>query len=213
MAKKSGSSKKTKPKTKNTRVDRSPGAPQKAAWLEVINRCRPYNEEGTAAIIPNLKGNQDVATVAMIKVRDAFASMRDGLSKPESSYDFEFLAHFVGVSIIRTFEIAGAGDTRWMPTLKLAEKALTRCRERRQTWGKWELEPQAVQELEHALEIYETILNSSSPAQMEAARQMRMTILRRQLNQIRKMALQQSDDPSTAVPSPKTSAPQHAQAA
>jgi hypothetical protein len=194
MTKKSGKSGKSAKARKQGQgkkiwIDLNTGEAPKNSWLAAINRCRPYNAQDSAEI-PLLKSNSDVATVAMIKVNDAFHNLKNGETPTDNVYNFELLSHFIGVAIIRTHEIAGPDDTHWLPTLKLAEKALARCSDRHQRWGKWELEPIAQQEIQAALPIYETILTHSSPAQMESAKASRMKILQNQLNQLRKTAMQ-----------------------
>lgn len=139
-----------------------------------VMRCsRPFNADD---------GTDDNATDAAKTVIDAFERIKNGTSDIESTDDFDYLAHAVGVAQVRAIEIAGTDPERnyILPILTDAKNALERCRARYIKWDKWELDKPAVEQVDYALEAYTTILMSSSPRQMADAVETRLAILKQQ---------------------------------
>lgn len=153
------------------------GQINKPSWLDVIQRCKPYDDEP----IPGswLPGTQDVAERSIKLVRDAFDSLKTG-SPPDTERDFDLISHALGVSIIRAGQIAGEviEDNLMLPPLIDANKAMRAVLARRRKWGKWELLAAEAETLDYALEIYEVIVRASSPAQMSEAVDLRREALK-----------------------------------
>lgn len=136
-----------------------------AEWLNTIARSRPYTDE--TPIGGWLPGTQTAATGAMLHVRSAFDSLQSGTGTED---DFDRLVIAMGVACIRATEIAGdAASNPLSPILIAGNEALRRCLNRRRKWGKWQLDAPSIAEINEAVDVYETILQASSPAQMTAA--------------------------------------------
>lgn len=136
-----------------------------------VMRCsRPFNaDDGTDAN----------ATGSINTVSAAFVRLTDGTS--DSTDDFDYLAHAVGVSQVRAIAIAGDDAERnpLLPILDDASKALARVRARYLKWGKWQVDGPGVDQIKQGLEVYESILMASSPRQMADAVEARLGILMR----------------------------------
>ena len=148
-----------------------------AAWLAVVQRCQPYTAE------PVLGGlaqpTQSAATRAMIIMRDAFLVIKTGQAKPHDSREFDLLAHAMGITYLRACDIAGTDefDNPMLPIWRAGNEALRRCSDRYNKIGRWGFDGPALDEVDAALELYETILQSSSPAQMDEASLRRLEML------------------------------------
>lgn len=145
-----------------------------AAWLNTLQRCTGYSTES----LPGswLPGTQDAADNAVKRVQDAFSSMRSDQTPPDNEEHFDLLAHALGVSCIRAGQIAGTvpQDNLMLPPLIAGNVALRAVFNRRRKWGKWELLAGDIEAIDYALEIYQTIVLASSPAQMSEAVDLRM---------------------------------------
>lgn len=136
-------------------------------WLDALTRCRPYTDEP----IPGswlATGTQEAASNAMATVRESFIRLQDGLTPPTDEDDFNRLAHALGVASIRAWQIAGedpATNEMLLP-LNSGNAALKRVRARFLTWNKWELLAADTAAIDWAVEIYEAVVQASSPAQM-----------------------------------------------
>jgi hypothetical protein len=135
------------------------------AFASVIQRCRPYTGEEIPCL--KIEATDTAAFKAMAIVRKSFEMIRNGNSAPDADRDFATLAHAMGVTEIRSIDIAGQVDNPMLPVCKAGNDALERCRVRRIRFGKWEFDKPAIQELSNAIELYETVVQASSPAQME----------------------------------------------
>ena len=153
------------------------GAYNGATFLNIIQRCRPYMDE--PIIGSNLDGTQDACEKAMIWVRDAFVNIKTGKAEPHDSREFDLLAHAMGITRLRACDIAGQDEFEnpLLPIWRAGNEALRRCSERYNKLGRWGFDGPALDELDAAIELYETILQSSSPAQMEEATVRRLEIL------------------------------------
>lgn len=143
----------------------SPGA-----CMQAIIKSTPFHESGDGA-----------ASMALLKTREAFRKICAGDEPPESNISFDVLAHVCGVSRIRALEIGGIHNNPMLEIFDAAEAAINRCRHHRDSQGVWGFDDQAICQVEHALEVYETIVLSSSPNQMIKASNLRESILRKQL--------------------------------
>ena len=148
-----------------------------AAWLATLQRCQPYSAE------PVLGGlalpTQSAADKAMIIMRDAFVTIKTGKADPHDSREFDLLALALGITYLRACDIAGTDsfDNPMLPIWSAGNEALRRCRDRYNKLHRWGFDGPALDELDAALELYETILQSSSPAQMDDASVRRLEIL------------------------------------
>lgn len=149
-----------------------------AEYLNVIQRCRPYTNEP----IPGswLEGTQSAATKAMLRVRESYVAFKDGKATGE---DFDVIAHALGVAWIRAIDIAGvdAFTNTMLPIITTANEAMERSRTRFKKFGKWGFDGPAIDAVDYGIEVYETIISSSSPAQMTQAADRRNDIVEQKL--------------------------------
>lgn len=148
-----------------------------AEYLNAIQRCRPYTAETIHGSW--IEGTQSAADKAMILVRSAYVAIKNGQSPAGEYRDFDLLAHALGVSTLRAIDIAGPDDfdNPMLRILRDATHAMERCRERRLRIGAWGFDGPALDQVDAGIEIYETILQASSPAQMEEVTVRRVEIL------------------------------------
>jgi len=145
-----------------------------SAWLDSIQRSAPYSDE---PIIGSwLPGTQSAATNSMNRVRDAFGRMQLGWTAPADTMDYDLMTHAMGISCIRAGQIAGedSDNNPMLPPLIAANLALRHVLNRRRKWGKWEILPVEAESIDWAIEIYEVIVQASSPMQLTAAVDLRM---------------------------------------
>ena len=149
-----------------------------AEWMNQIQRRRTYSDEP----IPGswVEGTQSAATKAMLLVRQAFESIKAGHASHDGR-DFDILCHALGVAWLRAIEIAGADDfdNPMLPIIQAANTAMERARARFLKLGKWGFDGPALDEVDAGVELYETILQASSPAQMTTVSEQRNAILER----------------------------------
>lgn len=150
-----------------------------AEWLNQIQRCRTYSDE---PIIGSwVDGTQSAATNAMLLVRQAFDAIKHGIATQDGR-DFDILCHALGVAWLRAIEIAGDDDfdNSMLPIIRIANAAMERARSRFHKLGRWGFDGPALDEVDAGVELYETILQASSPAQMSAVAKQRQAILEAQ---------------------------------
>lgn len=137
-----------------------------AEAFNAIQRCRSYSDEPVFGM--QVEGTQSAATGAMLKVRQAYGAMLDGSGTED---DYDKLAHALGVSMLRAIEISGEDDFQnpMLPILKTATDGMRRANARYARLGRWGFDGPAIDEVLAGVELYETILQASSPAQMTAA--------------------------------------------
>lgn len=152
-----------------------------AAWLNVLQRSTGYSAESPIGSWL-ATGTQDSADRALQRVKAAFKTFKDGGVWAGDEDNFDLIAHALGVSCIRAGQIAGTNpaDNIMMPPLIAGNVAMRKVMTRRKRFGKWEMLPAEVEAVDWALEIYETILLASSPAQMTLAADMRMQAIKGQ---------------------------------
>jgi hypothetical protein len=156
-----------------------PVAYNAAEWLNAIGRCRPFDSE---PIIGSwLPGTAQISTGVLVEARMAYQQIKDGLIDSEYTDAFDMLAHVLGVSKIRAIEIAGedAEVNYILPPLYAAEQAMHRVRERWESTQRWGFDGPGITEMADALDIYEAIMERSSPQQMANATQARIEILKK----------------------------------
>lgn len=146
-----------------------------AEFLNVLQRCRPYTDEP----LPGswLEGTQDAADNARNRVNAALGTLARGAWAPDDDEAFDLLAHAVGVAVIRCIEIGGEQDNAALIHAHKGTEALRSIKDRRVRTGKWGATRPEQIGLGESLEVYEAILQASSPAQMVGATDKRMKIL------------------------------------
>jgi hypothetical protein len=148
--------------------------------FNAIQRCRQY----TAEPLPGMEvvaGTQTAADKAMLLVREAYLAMKN-TACIDPAHDFDVLAHAIGVAWIRAVQIAGKDEftNTMLPILKAANDALGRSKERFHRIGRMGFDGPAIDQVEAGIEVYEAILQASSPAQMTAATEERNAVLKTQ---------------------------------
>ena len=145
-------------------------APAKSLWLAKIKDNKPYSDEsfyGEEATISKAKQ-------AMRLVQGAFKRIDDRVSPPESREDFDLLHHAVTVAQIRTYDIGGQGSQEAMSRLNAAIGALDRLAMQWKTQGTWQVSGSDAMILYDAIQVYQEILFSSTPYEMEYAQTVRL---------------------------------------
>ena len=152
-----------------------------AAWAEAIQRSRPYSDE-VVVQLPGAEATQGTADRAQILVREAYNHIKAGVADPLDSLERDRLAHAIGVSKLRAIEIAGEDPftNHMLPIIHAAEQAVLRMDARYFKLKRWGFDGPALEAMAAMVDLYETIIQASSPAQMAAAADARMAILKAQ---------------------------------
>jgi hypothetical protein len=150
---------------------------QGAAWLNTIQACRNFSDE--APEWSGLAGNMTMATDALIVVRAAVDDMLNHRVDPESRETFNLISHAIDVAHIRFMQIQPDEDNPAHAPLLAAKAALHSIAERRRRTGKWGLAGPDRAVLAEGIDLYETVLLSSSPEQMHKAAMFRLDALKR----------------------------------
>jgi hypothetical protein len=140
-----------------------------AEAFNAIQRCRQFTKEPLPGM-ESVAGTQTAADKTMLQVREAYMAMKDAACI-DPVHDFDVLAHAIGVSVIRAVQIAGEDEftNTMLPILRAANEALSRSRERFLRIGRMGFDGPAIDQVMAGVELYETIVQASSPAQMTAA--------------------------------------------
>lgn len=149
--------------------------PTNGFFLNVIQRARPYTDEPIPG--SSIEGTQSTADASKLRVAIALQGMVNQALPSDDTEAFDLLAHAIGVSIIRAYQIGG-DRTEALLTLQAGTAALREIRNRRDRIGRWGTTRPEQIALTEAVETYEVILQSSSPAQMAKATELRMESLR-----------------------------------
>lgn len=139
-----------------------------SAWVGTIQRCRPYDD----TVLPgNIAPTMPAARKSMLRVREAFDSIKRRQTPPANTLHFDLLTHAMAVSTIRAIQIAGDApeSNQALQVIIPANAALRRLLNRRRTTGVWGLDGPAIEEIAAAVDAYEVIVTSSTPAEMLAA--------------------------------------------
>ena len=155
-----------------------------AAWLNVMQRSTGYSTESLPG--SSLPGTQSEADKSLRIVKAAFNAFKMGVVEPHSEEPLDLIVYALGVSCIRAGQIAGTvpSDNPMLPPLIAANAVMRKVMTRRKRFGKWEMLPAEIETLDWALEIYETILLASSPAQMAISADMRMQAIKGRTQEI-----------------------------
>lgn len=138
-----------------------------AEWINAIQRCRPYTEE----VVPGTTQGTTISAAigALRDVRGALNSLLDHQVPDDDTVTHDVLAHAIGITVIRSIEIAKSEESPTAPITKAATDALRSVSARWERLGKWGVSGTERQALIDAVDAYETILLASSPAQMHKA--------------------------------------------
>lgn len=149
-----------------------------AEWMNAIQRCRPYTEE----VVPGTTQGTTIgaASCALRDVRGALNSILDHKVPADDVLPHDLLAHAIGITVIRSLQIAGKDENPTVPITKAASQALKSVRARWERLGKWGVNGEERQALIEVVEAYEAILLASSPAQMQKAHEIRLESLKEQ---------------------------------
>jgi len=144
------------------------------AFVTLIQKCRPYTAEPLIGM--NIAPTMTAATKSMTKVREAYISIKTRMTPPDNELDFELLTHALGVATIRACQIAGddVDNNPMLPIVVAGNAALRRLLNRRRATGVWGFDGPAIEEVAEALELYDTIIMASTPAQMMCANDIRL---------------------------------------
>lgn len=112
--------------------------------------------------------NQPDADRIMAEVRLDLYKLENGLVPADDWVHFFSLCDAIGSAQMRAAEIDG-DNTGPMRMLNIAGRALYRCRQRRDSTGRWGLDGPAIHELADGIGVYEAILRESTPEQMRTA--------------------------------------------
>jgi hypothetical protein len=148
---------------------------KKDSWAKVIRISRPFDE--TAGIG---SGNLGLIGESVSKeLHDAIDRILQGTEPADSFKAHDSIAHCLGVAQIRAFDMGGDGADVVLSSLHEAVHALQRCTQRKTTTGKWGFDGPAIEQMKTAAKIYDMILFSSSPLQMERAQMVRLSEIRK----------------------------------
>lgn len=150
------------------------------AWLDKLKHSTGYTDETIAGEEPTTK----IADKVMTEARLSLQCITEGTAGAGDTDCHDMLAHCIGMAQIRILDIGGPLANGVMQELNEAAQALHRTSERWQRTGKWGFDGPAMQSIHHAIDLYETILRSSSPLQMERAQNIRLE----QIKQLQKEA-------------------------
>lgn len=149
-----------------------------AEWINAIQRCRPYTEE----VVPGTTQGTTISAAigALRDVRGALNSLLDHQVLADDVLPHDLLAHAIGITVIRSLQIAGSDENPTTPITKAASDALRSVRARWERMGKWGVNATERQALIDAVDAYEAILLASSPAQMQKAHELRLASLEKE---------------------------------
>jgi hypothetical protein len=144
------------------------------SWAKVIRISRPFDE--TAGI-----GSGDVGLIGESvskELHDAIDRILQGTEPADSFKAHDSIAHCLGIAQIRAFDMGGDAVDDILDSLHDAVYALKRCTQRKADTGKWGFDGPAIEQMKTAAKIYDMILFSSSPLQMEHAQMVRLNEIR-----------------------------------
>lgn len=144
---------------------------QGAAWFNTIQRCRQYSDEPPPGV--PAAGNIALAISAQAQVRRALNRLLDHQVASDDVEPHDLLSHAIGITVIRSLQIARTADNPTLPITRAATEALLSVRARWERLGKWGVNATERQALIDAVDAYEAILLASSPAQMDKAARIR----------------------------------------
>ncbi len=147
------------------------------AWLERLTYNRPYTDEPLLGAQPTTL----ISEAAITRASMALWKIKNRLVDDHDTDVHDHIAHFIGVTQIRIFDIGGPVAGEIIEELNKAARAILRARERHERTGKWGLDGPAIGELDYALAIYTEVMRNSSPQQMEDAQGKRLDAVKKEL--------------------------------
>ena len=133
-----------------SRAKRSPGRYQTdpSSLYRLMNKIQPFTTDELLRL--------------NMPVRMAYECIRSGTGADD---DFHTLAAAINTALVRSETI----DEFCVQTCQLAQDALMRCIERHHRLGVWGFDALALQHIPAAIELHESILELSTPVQMQDA--------------------------------------------
>lgn len=101
-------------------------------------------------------------TSLALPVRLAFESVKSGQAVRD---DFDILAAMANICMVRSEDV----DSLCVVTAQRGQEALMRCLRRHEATGRWGFDGLAMQEVEIVIDLYEQLLELSTPQQMKEA--------------------------------------------
>lgn len=149
------------------KLARTGGAFNGAACANAITMCRPYGDDVPLVIPGLIEGTQNTGDTSLGSVQRAYAHLLTGQGTTD---DFDLLAWAFGTGCARAGQIGpvAVDQNELLPPLVAGNVALARVLQRWRRFGKWQLLSADTLAIDHAVEVYGTILMASSPAQMQA---------------------------------------------
>lgn len=148
------------------------------AFLNTLAASAPFD----AGPMPGINSSsQTVAVRLAIQVHDALKQLHDHTAEPDDHTAFNTLAQAVDVAAIRTLQIDPTDAAGHMPDLDRAKAAMETVRARYIKLHRWGMTMPEREALTAAVDLYEAILMSSSPAQMMKAEDIRIEGLLKQV--------------------------------
>lgn len=148
-------------------------------WLSTIMRCRSYSSDPiSGSYLPDGGATDNTARSCELRVISAFDSLKKAQVAPDDCWPYDLLAEALGIAWIRAIEIAGETENPMLQILEPGIQALRRVAVRRKEKGAWGLDGPAIGQIESAIDVYSEILHKSSPAQMVAALDKRVRLLK-----------------------------------
>jgi hypothetical protein len=149
-----------------SRAKRSPGRYQAdpSSIYRLMNKLQPFTDGELLRL--------------NMPVRMSYESIRSGQGVDD---DFHTLAAAINTAMVRSETI----DDLCVKTCQIAQAALFRCIERHHRLGAWGFDALALQEIPAAIELHESILELSTPVQMQDA--MREVLVRQRQGNVYEM--------------------------
>lgn len=140
------------------------------SWLKKIQDNKPYSSESLYGETPSITK----AKAAVTLVRYAYTRIDNRISPADRQEDYELLAHAVVISQIRTYDSVGDGAKEVMDILNEAVGALEGVADTWRATKQWAMTGQQALAILDAVDIYEQIVMSSTPHEMEKAQTSRL---------------------------------------
>lgn len=148
-------------------------------WLNTIMLCRSYSSDPIpGSYLPSGGATEKAAKNCELRVLSAFDSLKKAQVSPDDYWPYDLLSEALGIAWIRAIEIAGEKENPMLQILEPGIQALRRVSIRRKEKGAWGLDGPAIGQIELAIDVYLEILHKSSPAQMVAALNKRVQLLK-----------------------------------
>lgn len=145
-------------------------------WAQTVTNSRDYAHESNRADFDRIMAN----------IRLQMERITSGAVPKDDVEPHDLLAHVIGITQIRLFDIGLAGTdsdkaqaNTAIDELNQATHAIKRMRERWQRTGTWGMDGPGIVLVRHAIDTYEAVLSVSTPRQMELAQTRRLAQLKK----------------------------------